>query len=368
MKLIKDELIEFSKTLKVLYVEDDKDTREYTLLMLDYIFDDITVAVDGIDGLNKFETTKFDLIISDINMPNMDGIQMLKKIRAKDINIPFIILSAYDEVKYLLDSIDSGIDGYILKPIDLEQLSSTMTKILKKLKYVIQLEDKNKKSIELYNEFEMQMIEKVSEIYGLNQELIDTQKEVIFKIGTIGETRCRETANHVKRVALYSELLAKEYGLSSDECEVVKLASTMHDIGKIGIPDAILNKNGKHTFEEFKEMKTHSQLGHDMLVDSNKELLKAAATVALEHHEKYDGTGYPNALKGENIHLYGRIVALADVFDALGSDRVYKDAWEDEKIFELFKEEKGKHFDPKLVDIFFDNVDSFISIRDKYKD
>jgi response regulator RpfG family c-di-GMP phosphodiesterase len=336
--------------------------------MLDYIFDDITTAVDGIDGLNKFNDNKYDLIISDINMPNLNGIKMLESIRKLDFKIPFIILSAHDNVNYFLESIDLGISGYILKPIDLGQLSSTMTKILKNMKYIKELEDKNKQAVVLYSEFETQMIEKVSEIYGLNQELLATQKEVIFTIGSIGEIRCRETANHVKRVALYSELLAKEYGLDNEECEIIKLASTMHDIGKVGIPDKILNKKGKHTFEEFEEMKTHSVLGYNMLVISNKPLLKAAATISLEHHEKYDGTGYPNGLSGEDIHIYGRIIALADVFDALGSNRVYKKAWDDDSIFKLFRDQKGKHFDPKFVDLFFDNVDKFLKIRNNHKD
>jgi len=368
MKFIKDEILEFSKTLKVLYVEDDKDSRQYTLLILDDIFKDITIAVDGIDGLNKFKTNKFDLIISDINMPNMDGIKMLENIRATDIDIPFIILSAYDDIKYLMDSIKSGIDGYIVKPINLDQLSHTMIKIFKKMKKSIEIDEYKKKITDINNDLEIEMITRIGEVYGLNQELLETQKEVIFTLGAIGEARCRETGNHVKRVASYSALLGEKYGLDKEECDIIKLASTMHDIGKVGIPDSILNKPSKLTEKEFDEMKTHAQLGHDMLADSDKPLLKAGAVIALEHHEKYDGTGYPNGLQGEEINLYGRIVALADVFDALGSSRVYKEAWEDERIFELFRYEKEKHYDPKLIDIFFDNVDKFISIRDQYKD
>ncbi len=142
----------------------------------------------------------------------------------------------------------------------------------------------------------------------------------------------------------------------------------MHDIGKIGIPDAILNKPGRHTKEEFEIMKTHAQLGFEMLNNSDRPIIKAAAIVAEQHHEKYDGSGYPKGLKGEDIHIYGRITAIADVFDALGSKRVYKDAWELDKIIELFKEEKSKHFDPELTEIFFDNLDKFLKIRDKYID
>jgi PAS domain S-box-containing protein len=206
------------------------------------------------------------------------------------------------------------------------------------------------------------------EVEQLHEEIAETQREVIFRMGEIGETRSKETGNHVRRVAEYSKLLALYSGLSEDEAELIKQASPMHDIGKVGIPDAILNKPGKLDAEEWIIMQTHAQIGHDMLMDSSRPLLKAAAIVAYEHHEKYDGSGYPQGLSGENIHLYGRITAVADVFDALGSNRCYKKAWDDEKIFKLFKDEKGKHFDPKLIDIFFDNLDEFLAIREKFHD
>lgn len=216
----------------------------------------------------------------------------------------------------------------------------------------------SKKSIEYANK----------KIEHLNKEIEDTQKEVVFRVGAIAETRSKETGLHVKRVAKYSKLFALYYGLNEREAELLKQASPMHDIGKIGIPDSILNKEGKLTEEEFEIMKTHAQLGYDMLKGSNKSILKVASIVAYEHQEKYDGTGYPSGLKGEDIHIYGRITAIADVFDALGSRRCYKEPWEDERIFEFFKEQKGKHFDPKLVDIFFENLDEFLKIRDKFKD
>jgi putative two-component system response regulator len=199
---------------------------------------------------------------------------------------------------------------------------------------------------------------------ALNKEIVDTQKEIIFTMGAIGETRSKETGNHVKRVAEYTKILALYYGLSEEESEMLKQASPMHDIGKVAIPDAILNKPARFTPEEFEKMKEHAQLGYDMLKYSQRRLLKMASIVAYEHHEKWDGSGYPQGTKGEDIHIYGRITALADVFDALGSSRVYKPAWEDEKIFKLFKEERGKHFDPKLIDIFLEHKEEFTEIRD----
>lgn len=208
----------------------------------------------------------------------------------------------------------------------------------------------------------------VTELFKLHKEIEDTQKEVIYKMGEIGETRSKETGNHVKRVAEYSKILALEYGLSKDDADILFTASPMHDIGKVGIPDSILKKPGRLTEEEFEIMKTHAEIGYNILKNSTRKVLKAASIVAYEHHEKWDGTGYPRALSGEDIHIYGRITALADVFDALGSKRCYKEAWDDEKIFDLLKEESGKQFDPKLIEIFFNKLDDFLEIRERLRD
>ena len=216
-----------------------------------------------------------------------------------------------------------------------------------------------------YHDLEKLKLEKES---FLEKEIEDTQREVVFKMGAIGETRSKETGNHVKRVAEYSKILALEYGLSESDAEVLKQASPMHDIGKVGIPDNILKKPGRLDKDEIEIMKTHSKLGYEMLKGSNRPLLKVAAILAHEHHEKWDGSGYPRGLKGEEINIFGRITAIADVFDALGSNRCYKEAWEDERVYELFRKQRGKHFDPKLVDIFFDKLPLFLEIRDKFKD
>jgi len=202
----------------------------------------------------------------------------------------------------------------------------------------------------------------------LADENDQTQKEMIFLMSEAVEKRSKETGNHIKRVAAYSRVLAIAYGLSEEDAYILEFASPMHDIGKIGIPDAILNKPGRHTVEEFEIMKTHALLGYEILSASPKGMLKAAAIVAYEHHEKWNGKGYPKGLGGEEIHIYGRITAVADVFDALGSDRCYKKAWPLDDILKLFKEERGEHFDPRLVDLLFENLETILKIRDKYKD
>jgi response regulator RpfG family c-di-GMP phosphodiesterase len=252
---------------------------------------------------------------------------------------------------------------------EIEALKESFAKTTDNLIKDVRRQDKimarsDKRQQQEYDELQRQF----DEVAALQREIEDTQREVVFTMGAIGESRSKETGNHVKRVAEYSKIFAIHYGLDEKESEMLKQASPMHDIGKVAIPDAVLNKPGRFDDEERKIMDTHAELGYEMLKMSNRPLLKMAATVAYEHHEKWNGTGYPNKLKGEDIHIYGRITALADVFDALGSDRVYKKAWDDDKIFNLFREERGEHFDPKLVDIFFDNLGEFLAVRDSLKD
>jgi len=200
----------------------------------------------------------------------------------------------------------------------------------------------------------------------LLREIEDAQREQLFTLGEIVETRSRETGNHVKRVAEYSKILGLKCGLSHAESEILRLASPLHDVGKVGIPDAVLNKPGKLTPEEFEIIKTHAQIGYDMLKVSKGRILQAAAVIALQHHEKFDGTGYPRGLGGKDIDIMGRITGIADVFDALGVERVYKKAWELDRILEHFRAERGKHFDPDLLDVFFANLEEILAIRNAF--
>jgi HD-GYP domain-containing protein (c-di-GMP phosphodiesterase class II) len=202
----------------------------------------------------------------------------------------------------------------------------------------------------------------------MQEEIQATQREVIFTMAEAGELRSKETGQHVKRVAEYCRLFGEKYGLSEAENEVLKLSSPMHDIGKIAIPDAVLLKPARLDEAEWRIMKTHSTLGHDMLRHSERKLLHSAAIIAWQHHEKWNGEGYPCGLAREGIDIFARIAALADVFDALASDRPYKKAWELDRIVKLFEEEREKHFDPDLAKIFLGNVDEFVKIRNLYKD
>jgi HD-GYP domain-containing protein (c-di-GMP phosphodiesterase class II) len=199
------------------------------------------------------------------------------------------------------------------------------------------------------------------EVSRLNKEIEEAQQELLSIMGEAVEFRSKETGEHIIRVSRYSEQLALLYGVSEREAKILANAAPMHDIGKIAISESILNKPGKLTEEEFAIMKTHTTAGYSLLKKSDKKMINAAAYIAHEHHEKWDGSGYPEGLKGEEIHIYARIVAIADVFDALGNERCYKKAWELPKILEFFEEQKGKHFDPALTELFLANIELFSS-------
>jgi len=374
-----------------------------------YIFDDITEETylglvkkegrviqteDDLNSTNRYKMLKYPLEIDGNNFGYLkvyyDVVPLMHKIK---IAIKKGKQEDYSLINQQADILKKDIRSYIITNIImfiLFILTILLTMMLIFTKYIhnpLHIVQKNlhqffeffrdvKSDLRLINissndelgEMSREINANIQTALEMHHEIEDTQKEILITMGTVAEMHSEETGNHVKRVAKYSELFARYYGLSKVEIKRVKDASSLHDIGKIAIPDYILNKAGELNKEEFEIMKGHTLLGYNMLKHSNKSLLKAAATIAYEHHEKYDGSGYPRGLKGEDIHIYGRILALADVFDALGSDRVYKKAWDDERIFALLREESGRHFDPKLIDIFFDHIDDFLKIRAMFSD
>jgi response regulator RpfG family c-di-GMP phosphodiesterase len=226
------------------------------------------------------------------------------------------------------------------------------------------------KEINLFNEEILTNHEKLKhmnrELVALNDEIESTLRETVFTMGVIEEKRSKETKNHTKRVTEYSRLLATRVGLPEAEVELLAAAAPLHDIGKLGISDRILLKPDRLTTEEFEIMKNHTRIGHAMLAHSKRDILKAAAVIAQQHHEKWDGSGYPQGLKGEEIHVFGRVVAVADVFDALLTARPYKKSWSLEQAREWMESERGRHFDPKLVDILFESIEEFMAIGQQY--
>ncbi len=200
----------------------------------------------------------------------------------------------------------------------------------------------------------------------LNKELVDTHKEMLMTLGEVIENRSTDVGKHVHRVSLFCHLLAIKAGLSQDEADLLRLVSPMHDVGKVAIPDSILFKPGKLTSEEFEQIKPHTTIGYEIFKNSNRRIMQAAGIVALQHHEHWDGAGYPQGLKGEKIHIFGRITGLADVFDSLTHWRIYKEKWGITRVLKVIKAQRGSRFDPNLVDIFLENIEAFAEINNRY--
>jgi len=340
-------------TANILIVDD---TTENLQLLSNILKDSgykVRPATSGKLALQAIEAKKPDLILLDIKMPEMNGYEVCTILKANPNtkDIPVLFISALSDLNDKLKAFQVGGLDYISKPFQFEEVKARVSTHLQLKAYQDKMEE--------------QVKEGIAKVEVLTHEIIDTQREVIYTMGEICETRSHETGMHIKRVAEYCYLLAHLAG--SEDAWLIKQASPMHDIGKVAIPDAILNKPGKLTPEEWEIMQTHSTLGYKMLSVSHRPLFKMAANIAFEHHEKWDGSGYPRGLKGEEISFEGRVCALADVFDALGSDRCYKKAWPIEEVTNYIKEQRGKHFDPALVDFFFASLDDFLSINNKFR-
>ncbi|MGC9386837.1 MAG: HD domain-containing phosphohydrolase [Hydrogenovibrio sp.] len=316
----------------------------------------VRVAINGEMALASIQAKQPDLILLDIKMPQMDGFEVCKRLKAdpKTAGIPIIFISAMNETEGKVDAFRAGGVDYITKPFANEE-------VLARVHTHLELNDYK-------NHLEEKVDQAVSEIQILNDELEATQKEVIYMMSAAIDERSHETGMHVVRVAEVARLLAQLRGVDAKTTDLIYRAAPLHDIGKVSIPDAILNKPGKLTEAERDIIKTHSQIGYDILKYSKRSILEMAAIIAQQHHERYDGQGYPNGLKGTDIHIAGRICAIADVFDALSHDRVYKSAWPDHEVKDYIQQEAGKAFDPKLTDLFIHHFERFLDINHHFTD
>ena len=267
-----------------------------------------------------------------------------------------------DELKYLNKARDAGKSIYE-DDVLVGYFPSQSGKVsLLYLKGVEELSEIDSKLLEIFSS----NVSLAFDNLLLNKEIVETQEELIFRLGDVVESRSKEAGNHIRRMSEVSYMLALELGISADEAELLKQAAPMHDVGKIATPDAILLKNGRLLDDEMETMKEHTNVGYTILHGSDRPILKAAAIIAQQHHEKFNGSGYPQGLVGEDIHIFARIVAVADVFDALSHKRCYKDAWPLEKVIDLMKEESGAHFDPTIVDCMLANIDKAVAINKLY--
>ncbi len=339
---------------KILIVDDEIVICNTFSRLLDYAGYESQTAQNGKDALQMLAHQDFSLMLSDINMQGMSGLELLSQVVEKYPDLAVLMISGVDDRDIAINCLEIGAYGYIIKPVQMNELVINVANAL------------HRRELEIINKhYNQQLKELVAE---RTEELNLAREETIMTLGKAAEFRDNETAQHTIRMSHYCELLARQSGLPDSQCELIRLASPLHDIGKIGISDTILLKPGKLTPEEFAIMQQHPEIGYRILVDSKSDSLRLGASIAYTHHEKFDGCGYPRKLKGSAIPIEGRIAAISDVFDALTTDRVYKSAIEVNKAVEIMKEGRGSHFDPELLDIFLSNMDSILQIKEQCAD
>ncbi len=305
----------------------------------------VKAAINGEKGIKIAETTFPDLILLDIMMPNIDGFEVCRRLKEnpKTKQIPIVFVTAKIEAEDEMRGLSLGAVDYITKPI-------SPPVVLVRVKTHLALFDQNR-------ELEMKVKQRTL-------DLQNSQFEIIKRLGMAAEYKDNETGMHVVRMSHYAHVIARMIGMH--EPDLLLHAMPMHDVGKIGIPDHILLKKGKLDADEWAIMLKHPEIGAKIIGEHEYPLLRMARVVSLTHHERWDGKGYPAGLAGEEIPLEGRIAAIADVFDALTTERPYKKAWDVEKAVQLLQTESGKHFDPHLVEVFMENLDEILVIKEMY--
>jgi two-component system response regulator RpfG len=338
---------------RILIVDDQLTSRQ----ILKQLVSNIEPGVEVLDFANPIEALTWtarnptDLILVDYKMPEMNGIEFIRKFRSNPASshVPVIMVTSIEDRNVRYDALGAGATDFLMKPVDHHECRARCKNMLIQHQQYKIISDRSRW-------LERRVAEATSEIRL-------RERETLLRLARAGEYRDEETGNHIIRMAKYSRIIAEQLGMPDEDAEVIEMAAPMHDIGKIGIRDEILLKPGKLTADEFEIMKRHTLIGYEILKDSPSKFLQMGGIIALGHHEKYDGTGYPHGLKGNDIPIEARIVAVADVFDALVSERPYKNAWSTEAALEYMESNSGKHFDPNVFNAFKAQIDSVARIQ-----
>lgn len=329
-----------AKGLSLLYVEDEVVLREKTASFFSKIFTDIDFAVDGVDALKKYHKKNYDLIITDILMPNMNGLELITKIRQENQKQEIIIITAYTEFSYLTESIKLGVTGYLIKPLNFLDTLTTIEQSLDKLQAF--------KDVQRYkSSLEEMVAARTAEVKELQNKQQLNYEYAIRSFIKMMEQRDTYTSGHSERVAEYSKAIAQELGYNKEQCDLIYQAGILHDIGKILTPDSILLKPGALSKEEYALIQNHVTAGYEIL--SEVPMYQHLADIVYSHHEAFDGSGYPRALQGDEIPIFARIMAIADAFDAMTTNRIYKSRKEISQAIEELQELSGSKYDPTLV-------------------
>jgi len=322
---------------------------------------EIVRAANGEEALGKLSGNQIDLILLDVMMPGMDGFEVTRRVRQDDNNrlLPIILVTALRETEDRIKGIEAGCDDFLSKPVDKMELLARVQSLLKVKAYNDLISNYQK-------ELESEVTRRTEELKHAFERIKAASLDTIYRLSMASEYKDEDTGAHIKRMSRYCAAIARRMGLDESTIETILYATPMHDLGKIGIPDLILVKPAKLDPVEWEIMKLHTVIGAKILKGSDAEFIRLGETIARSHHEKWDGSGYPDGLKGVEIPIAGRIAAIADVFDALTSKRPYKEPFSVEKSLAIIREGRGSHFDPDVVDAFFAIQDEILTIKQQY--
>jgi putative two-component system response regulator len=348
---------------KVLVVDDEERNRRLMEAMLLPLGYEVILACDGEEALEKVREIPPDVILLDIMMPKMDGFEVARQLKTREDSkiIPIVMVTALREVEDRIKALEMGADDFLTKPVEQTELRARVNSLLKVKAY-------NDHMRNYQEELEAEVARRTQQLRRAFEEIKSASLDTIYRLSRAAEYKDEETGAHIQRMSHYAATVAGKMGLNEETVETILYAAPMHDIGKIGIPDRILLKTGALDPDEWEIMKQHTTIGAKILEGSEAEFIKLANVVALTHHEKWDGSGYPQGLKGSKIPVAGRITAIADVFDALTSGRPYKEPFSLEESLSIMKEGRGSHFDPEVVDAFFASEDEILAIKEEYED
>lgn len=359
-----------NKEITVLLVDDNPDNINVLSDLLEREGYEILVALDGVTAIERAAYSRPDIILLDIMMPGIDGFETCEQLK-KDVSladIPVIFMTALTDTKSKITGFSAGAVDYITKPIDPDEVLARVSTHLTIQRLQLELKEKNAMLEDRAVHLEAEVKDRTKQLDHALQQLKSASLDTIFCLSMAAEYKDEDTGEHTKRIGHFSAAIARKMGKDSHYVETVLYAAPLHDIGKIGIPDRILLKPGKLEGNEWDIMRTHAEIGGKILVDSDVDFIQMAYLAAMSHHEKWNGSGYPQGLNGLNIPLIGRIVAVVDVFDALMSKRPYKKAFSLEESLEIIREGRGNHFDPEIVDVFEANLDEILEIRRTFGD
>ncbi len=373
----------YSEPATILTIDDESLIRESFRFYLEDCGYQMLEAENGRIGLEMIAEYRPDLVLVDLRMPEVDGLEVLQHVGKHYPELPIIVISGTGYIGDAVEAMNLGAWSYLLKPIsDFNSLRYAVEQALEKARLI-------KENRSYRERLEEKVKKRTQALEHSNQLLRDTRMQIILRLGKASEYRDKDTGRHVIRVSCYTKILADSLGFDVQDTDIMALGSALHDVGKIGISDSILLKPGKLTDEEWEKMKEHCLLGRELLqpltqddvagftseggetldgIFSDSQLMQMARVMAYSHHENWDGHGYPQGLKGDDIPIAARIVAAVDIYDAIGSRRPYKEAFPEEKCLQIMRESSGTILDPEIVDVFFDSLDLIQQVKEKWAD